>query len=319
MTELATKSKDWGNQHRLTIGSSIAAAVCGVHPYMTIAQAYDYMTGAEPPAEMNQHMERGILLEPIARKKLAQHLKIGIEPHDQSAFVYNDKYPFAHALPDGWIQVLAPAADGDGHDRLEIPVELKVPTPQNWQMLRLKGVHDYWLIQCMHVIAVTNAPWLDFGALNPVTMQILPVRVNRDDDLIDSVMNREAEFFQTVRHGKRPEETPPAPIELPEIGGEMVTLTGDDALAAAAAYLEAEQILKDAEALKESSKARIEELMAGDGVAELPGLRVYNREQAGRVTFDKKALSKAHPEIDLALYEKRGKPFKTFRAYRLGR
>lgn len=319
MIELATKSQDWSNQHRLTIGSSIAAAVCGVHPYMTVVQAYDYMTGIEPPAEMNQHMERGVLLEPIARKKLAQHLKASIEPHDQYSFIYNDRYPFAHALPDGWIPVLTPAADGDGHDRLEIPVELKVPTPQNWQMIRLKGVHDYWLIQCMHVIAITNAPWIEFGALNPVTMQVLPVRVNRDDGLIDSMMEREAAFFEQVRKGQRPTEEQPEAIELPEIGGEMVTLTDDDALAAAAAYCEAEQILKDAEALKESAKSRIEELMAGADVAELPGLRIYNREQAGRITFDKKALAKAHPEIDLNKFEKHGKPFKTFRAYLLGK
>lgn len=318
MTELAMKSQDWGNQHRLTIGSSIAAAVCGVHPYMTLVQAYDYMTGAEPPAEMNQHMERGILLEPIARKKLAEHLKVGIEPHDQYSFLYNKKYPFAHALPDGWIMNASKEYFGSG-EALSIPAELKVPTPQNWQMLRLKGVHDYWLVQCQHIIAICDAPWLEFGALNPVTMQTLPVHVIRDDGLIDSIMEREAAFFEQVESGKRPEEAPPAPIELPEVGGEMVTLKGDDALAAAAAYIEADEILKDAEALKESAKTRIEQLMTGADVAELPGLRVYNRAQEGRMTFDKKALAKAHPEIDLSQYEKRGKPFKTFRAFRLGK
>jgi len=237
MTELATKSQDWSNEHRLTIGSSIAAAVCGVHPYMTVAQAFDYMTGAEPTAEMNQHMERGILLEPIARKKLAEHLKAGIEPHDQYSFIYNDKYPFAHALPDGWIMNAGKEYFGSD-EALSIPAELKVPTPQNWQMLRLKGVHDYWLVQCQHILAICDAPWLEFGALNPVTMQILPVRVNRDDELIDSMMEREAAFFEKVRKGQRPAEEQPEAIELPEVGGEMVTLKGDDALAAAAAYIE---------------------------------------------------------------------------------
>lgn len=308
MTDMI-KSPEWSARHRRTIGSSIAAAVCGVNPYVTAAQAFDYMTGAAPPAEINPHIERGVLLEPIARRKLSEHLKVRIEPHDQDTFLLSEKYPFAHALPDGWIM--------DAAMTTEWPVELKVPTPQNWQRIRLQGVHDYWLVQCQHILAVTDAPHLEFGALNPVNMQVLAIHVVRDDALIASIMEREAAFFEQVRSGKRPEEAPPAPIDMPEIGGEMVTLTGDEALAAAAAYVEADEILKEAEALKESAKARIGQLMGNAQIAELPGLRVYRRIQEGRLTFDKTALAREHPELDLSRYEKRGKPFETFRAYRL--
>lgn len=306
----APKSQQWLEEHKRTIGSSIAAAVCGVSPYMTAAQAYDYLTGAAEPVEMNGHMERGILLEPIARRKLAEKLNTKIEPNAEHGFVYSDKYPFAHALPDGWID-FSPKA---------IPVELKVPTPQNWQMIRLKGVHDYWLIQCLHQIAVTDAPFLEFGALNPVSMEIIAVQVKRDAALIDSIMDREAVFWAHLKRGIRPNENtmPADPIQLPEVGGEMVTLAGDDALAAAASFIEAQEIRRDAEALEAAAKSRIVELMASADVAELPGLRIYNREQAGKMSFDKKALSKAHPEIDLKLFEKQGTPFRVFKTYRIG-
>lgn len=302
------KSQRWHDEHRATIGSSIAAAVCGVNPYMTAADAFDYMTGASEPFGGNAHTERGALMEPIARRKLAEKTGHIIEPNAEYGFVYHDRYPFAHALPDGWIK------------GKPVPVELKVPTPQNWQMIRLKGVHDYWLIQCLHQIAMTDSESLLFGALNPVTMQVIDITVTRDQALIDSIMERESVFFDLVKRGERPPDgRSTEAVELPEVGGSMVTINTDASLAAAAAYIEAQQIRKDAEALEESAKARIEEMMAGSDVAELPGLRVYNREQAGRVTFDKKALAKAHPEIDLSQYEKHGKPFRTFRAYRLGR
>lgn len=310
LTIATSKSDAWLDEQKRTIGSSIAAAVCGVNPYMSIAQAYDYMAGAAAPVEMNGHIERGILLEPIARRKLAEKLKTQIEPNAEHGFVYSKKYPFAHALPDGFIE----------HQAQSIPVELKVPTPQNWQMIRLKGVHDYWLMQCYHQLAVTGAPYLQFGALNPVTMQIVDVIVNRDDALIDSIMERESAFWEMLKRGERPadDHVPAEPMVLPETGGEMVTLTGDDALAAAASFIEAQEIRKDAEALEAAAKARILELMAGADVAGLPGLRVYNREQVGKVSFDKKALAKAHPEIDLSQFEKRGNPFRVFKSYRIG-
>lgn len=306
----APKSKQWVDQHRATIGSSIAAAVCGVHPYMSATQAFDYMAGTALPVEMNGHMERGIVLESTARRKLAERLNVQIEPNAEFGFMYSDKYPFAHALPDGWIEMGSTA----------IPVELKVPTPQNWQMIRLKGVHDYWLIQCMHQIAVTHAPHLEFGALNPVTMEIIHVRVERDEQMIGYIMEREAAFWHGLKHGIRPFEdaAQTEKIQIPEVGGEMVTLTGDEALAAAAAFIEAQEIRKDAEALEAAATARIVELMAGADVAALPGLRIYNREQAGKVSFDRKALAKAHPEIDLSQFEKQGKPFRVFKSYRIG-
>lgn len=307
----AEKSLSWIDEHKKTIGSSIAAAVCGVNPYMTPAHAFDYMTGNALPAEMNGHMERGIVLEPTARRKLADRLGVQIEPNAEHGFSYSARYPFAHALPDGWIRF----------GGIAIPVELKVPTPQNWQTIRLKGVHDYWLIQCMWQIAVTDVPHLEFGALNPVTFEIIHVNVPRDQELIDSIMTRAVLFWENLKRGIRPaeEQSSADQIVLPEVGGEMVTLTGGDALAAAAGLIEAQNIKKDAEELEALAKARIVELMAGADVAELPGLRIYNREQAGKISFDKKALAKEHPKIDLSRFEKQGKPFRVFKSYKLGK
>lgn len=298
------KSAEWHDEHRRTIGGSIAAACLGEHPYITPAQAYDYLRGDLPPAELTADMERGTLMEHIARAKLAAHLNTGIADHDQNEFIYNPTYPFAHSLPDGWVGAV-------------IPTELKVPRVRNWHRLRMYGLHAYWIVQCQHTLAVTGAPYIEFGALNPETLDVLHLTVQRDDALIDTIMQREADFMESVRHGLRPVEHVER-IELPEYTGEIIRIDNDAAAAAARALMEATALRLEAEELEESAKARIKELIGDAQACELPGLRVYHRMQKGRVTFDKAKLKKAHPEIDLSAFEKEGAPFRTFKHYRLG-
>lgn len=306
MSALA-KSQAWLDQHKATIGSSIAAAVIGEHPCMTIQDAYDYMIGEAAPAEFNQDMERGVLLEPIARRKLAETLKTKIEPHPDGEFLYSTKYPHAHALPDGWITVVG-----------DVPVELKVPRPQNWQKMKLNGMHGYWFVQCAHQLAVTGAPWLEFGALNPVTMEVLSLKVERDEAFIALLMEREAEFFKAVQARQRP-IAEPVKLDIPEQAGELTKIDTPEALDAARAYIEADQLSKDAEQLREDAKLKLLGYMDLADAVEFPGLRCYYRQQTGRVTFNKKAMAKDHPGIDLTKYETQGKPFHVFKAYRLGR
>ena len=303
MTELM-KSAAWIDEHRRTIGGSIAAACLGEHPYITPAQAYDYLRGDLPPAELTADMERGTLMEHIARAKLAAHLNTTIADHDQNEFIYNKTYPFAHSLPDGWIGAV-------------IPTELKVPRVRNWHRLRMYGLHTYWIVQCQHTLAVTGAPYIEFGALNPETLEVLHLTVQRDDALVDAIMQREADFMENVRHGLRPAEHVER-IELPEYSGEIVRIDNDAAAAAARALIEATALRIEAEELEESAKARIKEMMGEAQACELPGLRVYHRMQEGRVTLDKAKFKKAHPEIDLSAFEKKGAPFRTFKYYRLG-
>jgi putative phage-type endonuclease len=305
MTAEVIKSDQWIAEHRRTIGSSVAAAVIGEHPYMSPMDAYLYMAGLADTVEPNADMERGVLLESIARRKLAEHLGAEIEPQTDYGFVYHEAYPWAHALPDGWIK---------GHP---VPVELKVPRPEGWQKLRLEGMHGYWFVQCQHQIALCDVAKLEFGALHPVTMQILPITVQRDDEFIALMMKREAEFYKRLQRGAPPPEEPAEKIDIPEFQGELLRDTSDEARASACAYIEADQILTDAQALKDSAKARLVALMGEHGAVEFPGLRCYCRFRAGRTTLDKKALQA--DGIDISKYEKTGNPFTEFRAYRLGR
>lgn len=307
------KSDKWLLEQAVTIGASGAGVIAGESPYETPEERWHVIRqavlGRAPNGlKANDDMRRGLLTESLHRELLEAETGLAIIDHDQNQFIYNGEMPWAHALPDGWI---------DWHGQT-IPIQLKCPRARNWHEIKLKGLHGHWLLGAQHSIAVNEAPLEYWSVLNPETMRLIHFPVHREDKIIAMLMQREKAFYKSVLDDEVPFSAEIEKIELPEVGGEMVTLTSEDALTAAAAYREAEDILRDAEALKESAKARIVELMNGHDVCEFPALRVYHREQAGRATFDKKALQKAHPEIDLSQFERVGKCFKTLRAFRLG-
>ncbi len=156
------RSPEWLAQHRKTIGGSNAAAAVGLHQFKTpLALYYEMVLGQAEDLETNPDALRGILLESVARERLARVLDVEIEPHDQNDFIRCTTFHWAHALPDGWVK-----REGVG-----IPLEIKVPTPENFRKLD-EAIPDYIACQCIHNCAVLGAPALLLACLNPVTMQV---------------------------------------------------------------------------------------------------------------------------------------------------
>ena len=300
------KSTEWLIEHYRTIGSTGAGTVCGENPYMSRREYWQIMRAAHEgrvvETAMNDDMRRGILTEPLHLQLLEEAAGKEVVQHDQDEFIYHPAYPWAHTLPDGWI-------DWEGKT---VPVQLKCPRARNWNRLRLEGIKGFWLLGCQHSIAVTDSEMEYFSVLNPETMQLLHYPVERDDELIVQLMDIEQHFFDLVRKGEEPEDDTDRP-ELPEIKGEMVTLYTEDAKEAAVALREARQLRKDAEDLEKLAKDRVKRLMGKAYVAQLPGLRAYQIQMPGRVTLDKKAMER--DGIDISKYEKQGKPYITFRVY----
>lgn len=307
------RSDEWIKQHLLTVGSTASAVVAYESPYRTAAQLFDVMREAQAgviaETQVTDDMKRGILTEPLHRQLLEDEIGVTVHDHDQDKFLTNDKYPWAHALPDGWL-----LSTGE-----EIPVQLKCPRSRSWHEIKLKGLHGHWLLGSQHTLAITGAAYEYFSVLNVETMRLIHFPVYPDPELIAWLMDIERKFYARFLEGVRPEEEYVKPLDMPDIGGDgsLLQLTDDNALAASAAYLEADELLAESENLKEFAVSRIKDLIGEARVAELPGLRVYHTPQDGRVTLDKKAMQK--DGIELAKYEKRGQPFTTFRGFRLGR
>ncbi|MGH9931838.1 MAG: YqaJ viral recombinase family protein, partial [Pyrinomonadaceae bacterium] len=180
------KSLAWKYEWRAKIGGSRSAAAAGVHEYMTPLQLYKSMVdGAEFDPEENPDMLRGVLMEPIALQRLKMmYADLYFEPHDQDSFVYNEKYPFASDLPDGWV----------AHDGARIPIQIKVPRPENWRKLD-EHIPAYIQCNCIHSCALNNSPAILLACLNPVTMEVYRNVYEPAQDVTQALMDAEERFF----------------------------------------------------------------------------------------------------------------------------
>ena len=302
------KSKEWLLTQLRTIGSSAAGVVAGQSPYQTPADLYDAIVqanqGTIADKALTDDMRRGILTEPLHRDLLAEELGRVVHDHLQDEFLYNPKYPWAHALPDGW---LVNAETGDS-----TPVQLKCPRIRAWHEIRLKGIHGHWLLGSQHTLAVLEVSHEIFSVLNVETMRLIQFPVYRDEKLIESLMALEKKFWDDIEAHIRPVNILPV-IEMPPINGELIEINTEEAMRAASAYIAAKEYRDEAEILMDEAKSKITKLMGPAHVADLPGLRCYQTVQPGRKSLDKAAMIKDGVPLDK--YEKTGQPFETFKAY----
>lgn len=185
MNAVTRKSDAWLQQHRATIGGSNSAAAVGLHKFKTPLALYaEIVLGQAEDLEGNPDALRGILLEPVARQRLSDVLNLEVIAHDQDEFIYNSKYPYAHALPDGYVIF----------DGARIPVEIKVPRPENWRLLD-EEIPDFISCQAVHNAAVIGAPALLLACLCPATMQLKRQLYEPPPETVDALMEAEARFW----------------------------------------------------------------------------------------------------------------------------
>ena len=72
---------------------------------------------------------------------------------------------------------------------------------------------------------------------------------------------------------------------------------------------------KEAELGEETAKQAVVGAMGEHDAVIFDGQPIYNTLVDGRMTLDKKAITRDYPNINFALYEKKGKPYRTFKPY----
>jgi predicted phage-related endonuclease len=198
-------------------------------------------------------------------------------------------------------------------------LEIKTTNPWTFKKVKLTGLPHTWILQLQHYLEVWDFAWGSYAVLDRESGEMLTFDVERDEDLGREIVDHIGQWWDRHIIDREPVEVEtPKPVKLPEVGGELVKMGSPEWADAVAALREAKEIAAQAKQLEDAAKERVVALMGEADVAEGAGLRVYYREQAGRKTFDKKALQAAHPEIDLSQYEKQGKPFRSLRTYDVG-
>lgn len=304
MSTNLSKSTEWLATHRATIGGSNAAAAVGLHPYKTaVGLYYEMVLGQADDLESNPDALRGMLLEPIARERLRTVLGIQIIEHDQDVFVYNSKYQFAHSLPDGWI-----VFEGE-----RIPIELKVPSPRNWELLDLE-VPAYIQAQAVHNAAVCAAPALMLCCLNPVTMEIYRQLYEPSQSATDALMEAEERFYDQYiipRIAPPPQTHEDLKLRWQEHApGKRITAT-EDIEEAWGELIAVRATAKHAEVRKEELSLRIKTFMEdNEMLVDQYGQVIATWKSHPQAALDTKLLKEARPEVWAEFSKDR--PIRTF-------
>lgn len=303
-----TDRTGWLKWRQSVIGGSDAAAVVGKHPYKTKQELYTEKVSPIFRESDSLILQRGLAMEPLVAKRFERETGRKIRRQPARVHPWHD---FIGCTID--YQVLS--TDSDQTELLEC----KTANQYMFRKIRLEGLQEFQYLQAQHNLAVWGYDICWFAFLCPDTWEFIKFRVERNERIIDWLIEEEARFwFDHVLKRIPPDDDKPRRTEkIPEIGGDLVTLDTPDFMDAVDAYNQAKRIAKEAEELLGAAASKIQAVMADrkTDVIAGGGKIFYWREQAGRVSFDKVALQAAHPEIDLSAFEKRGKPFKSFRPY----
>jgi len=254
----------WLAERRRGIGSSDAAAVLDLDPWMSRWALYLDKRGEIPDREPNEAMEIGTAIEGFiadlysTRHGVALTVPDGIYRHDEHEWMLANPDRFACDPADGWGVV-----------------EIKNASAYKASDWR-DGAPAHYIVQVQHQLAVLGFGWGMLVALvggNELVVRDVP----RDDELIGFIIDAEAEFWQRIVEGNPPpidgrettEELLKRLYEEADTGTETVL---DEAMAIEVArYWDAHDRMKAAEEEKREAGNRLRAALGTAELGFLPG------------------------------------------------
>lgn len=305
----------WLAWKRRRISGHDASTLCGVNAYQTTGQLFDRIVHGvvdQKTAEDERFLRWRLKMEKNVADEYVEQTGRTIRSIGSR---YHKDNPRIVSSVDREI-----LKDDRGVGLLEI----KTRDPMVWQRLKLSGCPDQDFAQLQHYLWVNDRSWGELCEANVSTGKQIIVRLNADLEFQKVLKVRIDDFLAACDRGERPAEAAVDPVRMPKVAGELVTVDQMDAALAkdfrdvSAALIGARYLRDQANEYHDLAKGAMQRLLRlhGIDVAEGFGVRVYYKEQAGRATFDKKALLKDHPKIDIEKYTKRGAPYRTLRVYK---
>lgn len=258
---------DWLALRRSGIGASEAAAVLGVSPYASPREVYLDKLGKLPPVEETEAMRWGNLLEPLIAQEYTR--RTGRAVVEQQVFMRHQTHQ--HIL-----------ATLDGMTDQGWPVEFKTTGEWTAKDLGAEGsdhLPEHWIVQAHQQMLLTEAERVDFAVL--VGGQNLRLyRVNRDQEIVDLLVERLGEFWDRVQRRDPPAELHRADRKLmhliyPGCEGE-IDLTNEIA-ATVDRYVELGAETRQLDDLRQRYKTSILESLKNNAVGYLPDGRLITR------------------------------------------
>lgn len=189
---------EWHELRRNSIGASDAAAILGVSPWKSRYELWNEKVGNSAQEEPSYAMRRGAAMEPQALEEYQKHCEAQFFPE----VVFHEKYPFIMASLDGM------SLDGTQ------AVEIKCPGKETHALALQGKVPDHYYAQLQHQMMVTGLQDIDYFSFDGEEGVI--VKVQRDQEYIDNLLEKELEFWKLVKGNIPPEITEKDYISMDE-------------------------------------------------------------------------------------------------------
>lgn len=277
----------WLEHRRRGIGGSDAAAIAGLNPWKSPIEVYLEKIGEMPEQEDNEAMYWGRVLEDVVAKEFTE--RTGKRVRRRNAILHHPKYEFMIANVDRLVV-------GE-----KVGLECKTVSEygkDNWEDDK---VPDYYILQCQHYMAVTGYKGWWIAALIGGNKFIYKY-IERDEDIINYLIQIESEFWQMVQ-----DRTPPA-VDGSESSTEILKILYPESKPDSEIILpsEAETLINEYElaaAEEKAAKERKEEAanklkaLLGEYEVGKIGDKLVTWKTVRSNRLDTKALKAAHPEI----------------------
>lgn len=281
----------WLANRRLGIGGSDAAGVLGLSPWTTPLKIYLEKRGEIEGDEQTLPMEMGTLLEPVIielfRRRTGQEVITG----ESIQNLVSARHTFMRANLDGMVP---------GANRRIVEAKL-ASSDEQWGFPGSDEVPVQYGAQAQHQMAVTEIDVVEFAVLfvRFGIRELQTYTVERDDELIEMMVEREGEFWQRVIDGNPPEPTNPDDIRLrwPTDTGREIEAT-EDIAQAWGELLAVRSTLKQATEREVELKSQIQSYMADAAKLTAYGRTIATWKQSkDSLVLDKDRLAIGHPEI----------------------
>lgn len=185
--------EEWLQIRSTGIGSSDAAAAIGLSSYKCSLSLWLEKTGRQLPEDISEKeaVVWGTVMEPVLAKMYAE--RTGRKVRRVNAVLQHPEHPFMLANLDR--EVITENGTG--------VLEIKTAgfySAQQWD----DGVPVAYQCQVLHQLAVTGHAWADVAVLI-AGQEFRIYRIERDDDKIADLIQRESQFWSWVTNNQQPD------------------------------------------------------------------------------------------------------------------
>ncbi|MFC7364505.1 MULTISPECIES: YqaJ viral recombinase family protein [Bhargavaea] len=278
---------EWLEERRRGIGGSDASVILGVNNWKSKFQLYLEKTGEYTEEVNNEYIYFGNILEDIVAQEFAR--RTGKKVRRNNRMLVHPKHEFMRANLDRVVV---------GEKAI---LECKTTSAWNADQWEGEDIPASYICQVQHYMAVTGYEKAYIAVLIGGNRFVWK-EIERDEELIDIMIEREADFwYNHVLAGVPPEiDGSPAAGELlaklyPNDDGETIMLTqSDDELLDALESIKAE--LKELETVKKQYENRLKQTLENSPHGVSPRFEVTYKSQV-RNTIDSKRLREELPDI----------------------